>query len=136
MHNKENLSKSEIQIILGLLIHGGNATTRELSETLNFPQKYVSNITASLAKKGVIISLRASEFQSGIVFGSPIFRGIFLNKPIKPKEKIHILKMNVDEILAKFPEILEWTKLALGINTAEELKKHFEKLRERLKVKK
>jgi hypothetical protein len=30
--------------------------------------------------------------------------------------------MNLNEILVKFPEILEWTKLALGINTVEQLK--------------
>ena len=129
MSRKEKMSSGEIQVILGVLVFNGKATTGQLAYNFDLSDNYVRNITVLLRKKKTITSLRHKDIRTGIRFGSPLFDSSFQDLPKDNKEKLHILTIDYQSLLKEYPEILEWTNTILGIKTPAELKAHLKKLR-------
>ncbi|MEM3650429.1 MAG: hypothetical protein QW831_06880 [Candidatus Jordarchaeaceae archaeon] len=125
----ERLSEGEITVILGLLTLEGMAATEDLAGVLRSSEQYVRNNIYKLRKKGIVTSLRPSQIAVGILFGSPILEEV----PAKAKQKVHMLNVEFDELVKKYPEILEYSRTILKLKTPEELKRQIEKTREKLK---
>jgi DNA-binding Lrp family transcriptional regulator len=122
---QEKLSKGEILVILVLLARGGQATVSQIANILKASEQYVRNIITKLRRRGIIKSLGSSELRAGIIFGSPLFPEI----SIEPKQKVHILTMDLSQLLKKYPEILKWTGM-FKISSQKELEEYLKKLGE------
>lgn len=129
MSNIKTMNKGEIQVVLGLLVFNGRATTEQLANNFALSERYIRNITVMLRKKKIISSLRAKDIKTGIRFGSPLFNSSIEELPDDNKQKVHILTMDFPSLMKRYPEILEWTDVILKINKPEELEDHLKKLR-------
>jgi hypothetical protein len=134
VNKKEELSKGEILAIFGIQILNGRATTKQLTDILKLSERYIRNLTVLLRRKKYITSLGASEIRIGIRFGSPV--SSISEVEIGPKEKVHILTIDFQELLEKHPEILEWAKSTFKISSKKELEEYLEKIRKEILTKK
>lgn len=122
----KKLSTGEILAIMGILALGGEATTEDLVNLLGTSEQFIRNIMVKLRKRNIVSSLGSADIKAGIIFGAPV-----PEVSLKPRQKIHVLNMGLDDIFKKYPEILAWLKVTLGVNTIEEFKRYLEKLKEK-----
>jgi hypothetical protein len=120
------LTPAEIAVILALevLNRAGEPTTADMiSKYLKERVQTTRNALGRLVKKGLVISV--------LPFGaaSPLAR---ISVPPSQageqgrirREKIHILTMDIDKIIDEHPEILDWAKAILKVESKEELLKY------------
>jgi len=127
--NRE-LNEREISLVFALLVFNGRATTDQLVDFLKISKGYLVNILTSLRKKDIIASFRVSEAKTSVIFGSPSFNFHTL-ETLNPKERIHFLKLDLPELLKRYPETLRWAKITLGIKSQQELEEHLKRVRQK-----
>ena len=143
------MSKGEILTIIVLYLFGGKAMTSELAKVSNIPETYIRNIVLKLRRKNIITSLSSTDIrglsseilkstskESGEGPTAPLLGFAPLDiEPPKTKENIHILKVEFEELLDKYPEILEYAKTLFPVKTKEEFIKYLDELKPKLRSK-
>jgi hypothetical protein len=119
--------------------------TSELAKVSNIPETYIRNIVLKLRRKNIITSLSSTDIRglsSAIITmkstgpTAPLLGFAPLDiEPPKTKENIHILKVEFEELLDKYPEILEYAKTLFPVKTKEGFIKYLDELKPKLRSK-
>jgi len=128
------LTPAEIAVILalGILYKAGIPTTADnISKYLKERVQTTRNALGRLVKKGLVISV--------LPFGAAGLARISV-PPSQAgeqggirREKIHILAMDIKKIIDEHPEILDWAKAILKVESEEELLKYIDDEAEEIK---
>jgi hypothetical protein len=121
--NAKRLTPAECAVIItiAILSKAGTPTTpKKIADYLKEDVQTVRNILERLRNKGLVIS--------SLAFGLGGLARISSSSQVSGRERIHRLVDDIENILDQYPEILEWTKVNLGI---EDKKKLMEFINER-----
>gem|GEM_PF-1314161 len=121
--NAKRLTPAECAVIItiAILSKAGTPTTpKKIADYLKEDVQTVRNILERLRNKGLVIS--------SLAFGLGGLARISPSSQVSGRERIHRLVDDIENILDQYPEILEWTKVNLGI---EDKKKLMEFINER-----
>jgi hypothetical protein len=121
--NAKRLTPAECAVVItiAILSKAGTPTTpKKIADYLKEDVQTVRNILERLRNKGLVIS--------SLAFGLGGLARISSSSQVSGRERIHRLVDDIENILDQYPEILEWTKVNLGI---EDKKKLMEFINER-----
>jgi ankyrin repeat protein len=121
------LAECAVVISIAILSKAGTPTTpKEIADYLKEDVQTVRNILERLRNKGLVLS--------SLAFGLGGFASISSSSQVRGRERIYRLVDDVKNILDKYPEILKWTKVNLGIEDEKKLMEFINKRAEELRL--
>ena len=129
MLNTKRLTLAECAVVISIAIlskAGTPTTPKEIADYLKEDVQTVRNILERLRNKGLVLS--------SLAFGLGGFASISSSSQVRGRERIYRLVDDVKNILDKYPEILKWTKVNLGIEDEKKLMEFINKRAEELRL--
>jgi len=127
--NTKRLTLAECAVVISIAIlskAGTPTTPKEIADYLKEDVQTVRNILERLRNKGLVLS--------SLAFGLGGFASISSSSQVRGRERIYRLVDDVKNILDKYPEILKWTKVNLGIEDEKKLMEFINKRAEELRL--
>lgn len=118
----ERFTEGQIWVLVTIASLGGKVTVKEIESITHFSVQYIRNTLSELTSLGLITSVRGSIVRVGSTFG-------LLGKSVGRREALYILTEKFEGILEKHREIIEWSKIALNVDSVEGLEKKMEEIK-------
>ena len=127
--NTKRLTPAECAVVISIAIlskAGTPTTPKKIADYLKEDVQTVRNILERLRNKGLVIS--------SLAFGLGGLAGISPSSQVSGRERIHRFVDDIENILDQCPEILEWTKVNLGIEDKKKLMEFINERAEKLRL--